>query len=59
MGERIISIRKGVDAKESFVGGPQRSQRQQGRERGRWIGIWRGRRVGTGGGGLEIIPSEG
>ena len=46
MEESIISVRKLVDAEESFVSGPQRLRRQQGQGRGRG----RGRRVGTGGG---------
>ena len=49
MREIIISVRKVVDAEESFVDGPQRSRRQQGRGRGIGIGIGRGRSVGTGG----------
>ena len=38
MGESIISVRKGLNAKESFFGGPQRSRRQQGQGRGKGIG---------------------
>ena len=36
MGESTISIRKGGDAEELFVGGTQRSQREQ--RRGKGIG---------------------
>ena len=54
MGESIISVRKVVDTGESFVGGPQRSPQQQGRE----IGIWRGRRVGTGGERKGALPES-
>ena len=53
MGDSIISIRKGVDTKELFVGGPQRSQQQQGRGRG----IQRGWLMGMGGGGA-IDPTK-
>ena len=34
MGDIIISVRKLVDAEESFFGWPKRSRRQQGRGRG-------------------------
>ena len=38
MEESIISVRKLVDAEESFVSGPQRLRRQQGQGRGKGIG---------------------
>ena len=40
MGDIIISVRKLVDAEESFFGWPKRSRRQQGRGRGiGWGGV--------------------
>ena len=52
MGESIISVIKVVDTEESFVSGPQRSRRQQGRGKG----IERRQRVGTGEGAVD--PTE-